>query len=144
MANLSNSLAAVMQLGGAVGVAIVDLESGMSLGQAGGGSLNLEIAAAGNTEVVRAKMRTMADLGLSDEIEDILITLGTQYHIIRPAQGQGFRGAVHLRGAGEEQGEPCDVAPQAQRDRIHAHHLVLGNHQPRRDFARRGFLVYCA
>jgi hypothetical protein len=92
MANLSNSLAAVMQLGGAVGVAIVDLESGMSLGQAGGGSLNLEIAAAGNTEVVRAKMRTMADLGLSDEIEDILITLGTQYHIIRPLKGKGSAG----------------------------------------------------
>ena len=81
-----------MQLGGAVGVAIVDLESGMSLGQAGGGSLNLEIAAAGNTEVVRAKMRTMADLGLSDEIEDILITLGTQYHIIRPLKGKGSAG----------------------------------------------------
>jgi hypothetical protein len=92
MADLSNSLAAVMQLGGAVGVAIVDLESGMSLGQAGGGSLNLEIAAAGNTEVVRAKMRTMADLGLSDEIEDILITLGTQYHIIRPLKGKGSAG----------------------------------------------------
>ena len=92
MANLTNSLAAVMQLPGAIGAAIVDLESGMSLGQAGGGTLNLEVAAAGNTEVVRAKMRTMNDLGLNEEIEDILITLGTQYHVIRPLKSKGSAG----------------------------------------------------
>jgi len=92
MANLTNSLASVMQLSGAVGVAIVDLESGMILGQAGGGTLNLDVAAAGNTEVVRAKMRTMSDLGLNEDIEDILITLGSQYHIIRPLKGKGSAG----------------------------------------------------
>ena len=92
MANLTNSLSSIMQLPGAIGVAIVDLESGMSLGQAGGGTLNLEVAAAGNTEVVRAKMRTMADLGLNEEIDDILITLGTQYHIIRPLKTKGSAG----------------------------------------------------
>jgi hypothetical protein len=93
MANLTNSLAAFMQLPGAIGAAVVDLESGMSLGQAGGGSvLNLDVAAAGNTEVVRAKMRTMSDLELNEEIEDILITLGTQYHIIRPLTSKGSAG----------------------------------------------------
>ena len=81
-----------MQLPGAIGAAIVDLESGMSLGQAGGGTLNLDVAAAGNTEVVRAKIRTIGDLGLNDEIEDILITLGTQYHIIRPLKSKGSAG----------------------------------------------------
>ncbi len=44
------------------------------------------MAAAGNTEVVRAKHNTMRALGLNDVIEDILITLGRQYHIIRPLQ----------------------------------------------------------
>jgi hypothetical protein len=56
----------------------------MALGSAGGGGfLNLELASVGNTEVIRAKMRTIQSLELGDEIEDILITLGKQYHIIR-------------------------------------------------------------
>ena len=92
MASLDSTLTNIMQVPGAIGVAVVDLESGMSLAQAGGGNLNLDVAAAGNTEVVRAKIRTMKELGLADEIDDILITLGTQYHVIRPLTGKGNAG----------------------------------------------------
>jgi predicted regulator of Ras-like GTPase activity (Roadblock/LC7/MglB family) len=91
MASTSNSLASVMQLPGAIAAAVVDLESGMILAQAGTG-LDLEVAAAGNTEVVRAKMRTMKALGLNTVIEDILITLGDQYHLIRPITAKGGAG----------------------------------------------------
>ena len=87
MADVKESLNAAMSIDGALGVALVDFNSGMSLGYQGGGpQLNLEVAAAGNTAVVRAKMKVMKDLGLKDAIEDILITLGRQYHIIRPLQ----------------------------------------------------------
>jgi hypothetical protein len=56
----------------------------MLLGALGGGKhLDLDVAAAGNTEVIRAKMRTMESLRLDDTIEDILITLNKQYDLIR-------------------------------------------------------------
>jgi hypothetical protein len=82
--NIETALKEAMTIDGAVGVSLVDWDSGMSLGALGGGKyLDLEVAAAGNTEVVRAKMRTMESLRLNDAIEDILITLGKQYHVIR-------------------------------------------------------------
>ncbi|AVQ81283.1 MULTISPECIES: hypothetical protein [Variovorax] len=85
MANIKQSMDDLMTCDGALCAALVDSSSGMILGQIGSG-VDLEVAAAGNTEVVRAKLRTMRDLGLNDVIEDILITLGRQYHIIRPMQ----------------------------------------------------------
>ena len=84
MGNLAQSLEELMQIDGASAAAVVDSNSGMVLGKAGGGGLDLDVAGAGNTEVVRAKMKTMKSLGLKDNVEDILITLGKQYHIIRP------------------------------------------------------------
>jgi hypothetical protein len=83
MATINQGLQEVMTLDGAVCAALVDSSSGMILGQNGTG-VDMEVAAAGNTEVVRAKLKTMRGLGLNDVIEDILITLGKQYHIIRP------------------------------------------------------------
>lgn len=85
MSNLNAAMEQLANLDGYVGACVVDANSGMMLGANGGGSIiNLEIAAAGNTEVVRSKMKTMKSLGLNDTIEDILITLGKQYHLIRP------------------------------------------------------------
>jgi len=84
VSNIKESLSKIMQLDGAMGACIVDSNSGMMLGSDGNGPINLEVAAAGNTEVVRAKRKTMKALNLKDTIEDILITLHGQYHLIRP------------------------------------------------------------
>jgi hypothetical protein len=86
--NIETALKEAMAVDGAIGVALVDYDSGMSLGHLGGGpGLDLEVAAAGNTEVVRAKMRTLARLSLNESVEDILITLTGQYHVIRLLPG---------------------------------------------------------
>ncbi|MFG2451961.1 hypothetical protein [Streptomyces sp. M41(2017)] len=94
MANVEVSLKETMtSIEGALGAALVDYTSGMALGTLGGGNdLDLNIAAAGNTDVIRAKMRTMEHLGLKSEIEDVLITLENQYHVIRPVKGREGNG----------------------------------------------------
>lgn len=81
MSNVDETIQKLLTLGGAKAVAIVDSENGLMLGGQGSG-VDLELAAAGNTEVVRAKLNTIKSLGLNQEMEDILISLGSQYHII--------------------------------------------------------------
>ncbi|HET9621841.1 MAG TPA: hypothetical protein VFP84_10760 [Kofleriaceae bacterium] len=60
MATAKETLHKWMEIEGTIGACIVDRHSGMMLGSVGGGAqINLELAAAGNTEVVRAKRKTM-------------------------------------------------------------------------------------
>ena len=93
MSDMDTTLKEIMEIDGAIGVALVDHTSGMALGTLGGGKdLDLNVAAAGNTDVVRAKLRAMEMLNLSEKIEDILISLDTQYHMIRPLTSRAGKG----------------------------------------------------
>jgi hypothetical protein len=93
MNSLDIALKDALEIEGATGVALVDFTSGMTLGKlANVHTLDLDVAAAGNTEVIRAKVRTMESLGIQDSIEDILITLGRQYHLIRLLTSNTGRG----------------------------------------------------
>lgn len=90
---VDESLKDATSIKGAIGAALVGYTSGMTLGTAGGGTLiNLDVAAAGNTEVVRAKMATMKQLDIGGTIEDILITLEEQLHLIRPIDSEREEG----------------------------------------------------
>ncbi|MEV0107816.1 hypothetical protein AB0H42_15940 [Nocardia sp. NPDC050799] len=93
MSDMDLALKDMMSIDGALGAAVVDYNSGMALGTLGSSkALDLNVAAAGNTEVVRAKLRTIEQLGLQEDIEDILISLSSQYHLIRPMTGRKSRG----------------------------------------------------
>ena len=85
MATIQEIMDAAMAIHGALGVAIVDWKTGLTLGTKGNG-LNLELAASSNNNVLRANQKMMQQLGLQDNVEDLLITLSSQYHLIRPLE----------------------------------------------------------
>ena len=80
---IKDALDELMQIDGAIGATIVDYESGMTLGTDGGRNLDMELAGAGTTEVVRSKKNIIHDLGLDERIQDVLISLNSQYHLVR-------------------------------------------------------------
>lgn len=72
---------------GFIGAALVDFDGGLALGKAGGEpDLDLDVAGAGGLELMRAESRLLRQLGFEDSIDDILITLGEQIHLIRPLE----------------------------------------------------------
>lgn len=84
-ANVRESLEQVMAIEGAIAAALVDIHSGEPLGSTAGESgFDIARGAAGQCAVVRAKLEVMRDLGIPGGIEDMLVTLGPQYHLVRP------------------------------------------------------------
>ena len=77
--------AIITDLPGLMAIAVVDVQSGMALAShSNTPSINPETAAAYNTEVVKQKQKAMSALKLQGEtIEDILITLTNQLHLIK-------------------------------------------------------------
>ena len=88
MDNIKESIQSALNIDGTVGAAIGDWGTGFSLGQASRNeqafsSIKLEQAVALNAEVIKAKNRARDGLGITSPIEDILITLTNQYHLLR-------------------------------------------------------------
>ncbi len=73
------------KLDGFIASSLVDSSSGMMMESFVSGNFPIELASAANTEVLQAKLKAMDAIGLEDDtIEDILITLSSQYHLVRP------------------------------------------------------------
>jgi len=76
---------------GFIAVAVTEIESGLSFGNLTvDPSFDPELAAAYNLEVVKAKLNAVKALNLNQNIEDILITLSNQIHIIDISPNRKF------------------------------------------------------
>jgi hypothetical protein len=69
---------------GVIATAVVDLESGMTLAaKSNRPEFDLAVASAYNSELVKQKMKIMRALNLKSALEDMLLTLTDQFHLIR-------------------------------------------------------------
>jgi len=76
---------------GFIAVAVTEIESGLSYGNITvDPGFDPELAAAYNLEVVKAKLSAVKALNLKQDIEDILITLSNQIHIIDISPNKKF------------------------------------------------------
>lgn len=68
---------------GYIAVAVTEIKSGISYySDASVAGFDPELASAFNLEVVKAKLNAISALGLDQNIDDIMITLSNQIHII--------------------------------------------------------------
>ena len=88
---------------GFIAASLVDLESGMTLGaRTSRGDFDLTAASAYNSEMVKQKLKIMKSLNLRTGLEDMLITLGDQIHLIKLVSPTSFvylaadRGSTNL------------------------------------------------
>lgn len=69
---------------GFIAASLVDLESGMTLGaRTSRTEFDLTAASAYNSEMVKQKLKIMKALNLKTHLEDMLLTLGDQIHLIK-------------------------------------------------------------
>jgi hypothetical protein len=81
--SLDTVLEKLLSFDGAMCVAVVDSETGMTLGSAGSG-VDIDLAAAGASGILRARLASSKALGGKEEIDDVLISLTSQVQIIHP------------------------------------------------------------
>ncbi|MEZ5412330.1 MAG: hypothetical protein R2761_30130 [Acidimicrobiales bacterium] len=71
-------------LPGFLAASLVDLDSGMTLGvYSKDASFDLNSASAFNSEMVKQKLKIISVLGVEGTLEDMLLTLTEQIHLIR-------------------------------------------------------------
>jgi hypothetical protein len=72
------------EIPGFIAASLVDLDSGLTLGaRTVRGDFDLTAASAYNCEMVKQKLRIMRALNLRTTLEDMLLTLGDQIHLIK-------------------------------------------------------------
>jgi hypothetical protein len=73
---------------GVIATAVVDLESGMTLAaKSNRGDFDLTVASAYNSELVKQKLKIMKALNLKASLEDMVLTLTDQIHVIKIMPG---------------------------------------------------------
>ena len=72
------------EISGFIAASVVDMDSGLTLGvRSSRPDFDLSAASAYNSEIVKQKLKTIKVLNLKSTLEDMLLTLSDQIHLIR-------------------------------------------------------------
>ncbi|TDP62411.1 hypothetical protein [Bradymonas sediminis] len=86
---MPKNLESLSRVDGFIAASFVELFTGITVDAIQGDpAFDVEVAGAINTSVVQAKLSALEALKLEDEIEEILVSLGTQYHLMRMLPGR--------------------------------------------------------
>lgn len=78
-------------LNGFIAASVADIDSGMTLViRSDRPDFDLAAASAFNSEMVKQKLKTIEALGLNSKLEDMLLTLSDQIHLIKLLDGETF------------------------------------------------------
>ncbi len=88
-APLRQALELAVQVDGGLAAGVADIAGGANLATAGGG-IDVVAAASGLATVLRTKLKAIALLRLAEPLEDVVVTLGTQLHLLRMVDEHRF------------------------------------------------------
>jgi len=87
--NVIDNLSRLERAEGFLGAALFDIDANVCLAAVDRHpSTRVEASAVGHADLVLAKRRTIANLKLDDQLEDIVISLGREYHLLRLCKRQ--------------------------------------------------------
>lgn len=79
------------EISGFIAASVVDMDSGLTLGvHAARPDFDLSAASAYNSEIVKQKLKTIRALNLKSNLEDMLLTLSDQIHLIKLVSPTSF------------------------------------------------------
>lgn len=79
------------EIQGFIAASVVDIDSGMTLGvRSARSDFDLSAASAYNSEIVKQKLKTIKALNLKSTLEDMLLTLSDQIHLIKIVSPTSF------------------------------------------------------
>jgi predicted regulator of Ras-like GTPase activity (Roadblock/LC7/MglB family) len=88
-ARAARALQTLGEVDGVLGCALVDSGTGLVLAQQSRDDqpLQLELAAATSTQVLRSHQQSSRDMGLTAEIDEVTTSAGPRHHVIRAVKG---------------------------------------------------------
>ncbi|MCB9587675.1 MAG: hypothetical protein H6718_19890 [Polyangiaceae bacterium] len=84
ISNIPEALRQLDDLDGLLGASLVDADARNVLAVVGGATIDLELASLSSVELLSAHRKSIHRVGLVEQIEDIVVTLQAQYHVMRP------------------------------------------------------------